>query len=345
MKRSSCPEIYSEVTSKSQKIGENKKEYPVFCYKYSTGDFVNLPAKNLFTSLNNSLKPDGNGIFYENNYVIQMSWKNGVINGEMIVVDKKLHCLIGIYSILNNTVLKTFDGTALEDDILDLSDRGTRWEGKVHNGEACGWGSLYNEHGQLEYTGFRFGTKNVCYGTLYHSDLATPSYDGMLHNNVRYGIGRLLARDGSLIYEGYWLNNVGLKTSMVYKAQSKTHLITPFTEELTFPRETAYLFEDIDLHWLFQLKHLHVEQNCFLFSPTNSLFSLSIQQLSALQSIRIESNSFHKIHTATISSLDRSLFSFFLELPSLEELYVGASCFLECEQLTLNGTLHLPLAP
>ena len=303
MKRNSCAEFYSETTAKIPRMSIIRQIPPVIHYRYSIGDVVLIPSKNLFVNLNKSLKPDGDGVFYEDDSIIQMSWKDGVLNGEMFVVDKKRHSLIGIYNVVNNVVVSVFDGVNLQDGILDLSDKGDRWEGKVYCGEACGWGSLYNEKGELVYTGFRYGSRNICYGITYHYCSDIPMYDGMLHNDVRYGVGRVLARNQSVVYDGYWLNNCHLETSVVYNAQSDKHPITPMTKKLTFPSETVYLFGDVDLSWLFQLKELHVKQNSFFLSPSNSLFSLAIQQLNALEWIRIESNSFQKIKTVSISSL------------------------------------------
>lgn len=303
MKRNSCEEIYPETNSKIPKMSITRRKAPLLRYRYHIGDVVSLPSKNLFVSLNKSLKPDGDGIFYEDDVVIQMSWKDGVLNGEMIVVDKEHHCLIGMYNVVNNIVLSVFDGADLQDDTLDLSDKGDRWEGKVHCGEACGWGNFYNEKGDLEYTGFRFGKRNICYGIIYHYCSDVPMYDGMLHNDMRYGVGRVLARNQLLVYDGYWVNDSHLETSIVYNTQSDKHPITPMTEKLTFPSETVFVFEDIDLCWLFQLRELHVEHNSFILSPSNALFSLRIQQLDALEWIRIESNSFQRIRTVSISSL------------------------------------------
>lgn len=303
MKRSSCAEFVEEVQLKRQKVSNMKETYPSLRYKFSIGDIVRLPSKNLFVNFDTSLKPNGCGIFYEEDYIIQMSWKNGVINGEMIVVNRALHCLIGIYDIHNNMVLSVIDGLHFVKDTINLSDKGDRWEGTVYNGEACGWGELYDENNLLEYMGFRFGSRNICYGRSYHKDLKEIMYDGMVHNNVRYGLGKLIARNGTLVYDGPWLNDCYLEKSVVYDTYSGSNSISPFTERLVFPSETTYVNDDIDLSWLFHLKYLNVQPNTFVFSPDNSLYSLTVQHLNYLESIRIEQNTFQRIKTVRFTSL------------------------------------------
>lgn len=71
--------------------------------------------------------------------------------------------------------------------VLDLNDEGERWEGEVHQGQPYGWGVLYDKEGEKKYEGFRIGDVNVCYGTLYYSDIRTKEYQGEWCGGQRWG--------------------------------------------------------------------------------------------------------------------------------------------------------------
>ena len=51
----------------------------------------------------------------------------------------------------------------VQEDIINISDRGDRWEGNSLYGVPFGFGCYYNEENVLTYKGFVFDNKKMCY--------------------------------------------------------------------------------------------------------------------------------------------------------------------------------------
>lgn len=88
--------------------------------------------------------------------------------------------------------------------ILDLSKEGRRWDGMVYNGIPYGLGTLYDDEGKREYSGFLMGDIKVCYGMEYYSDIEKPMYEGPFCSGVHCGEGTLWDRQGSVIHSGFF---------------------------------------------------------------------------------------------------------------------------------------------
>ena len=56
-------------------------------------------------------------------------------------------------------------------DVIDLNEKGDRWEGDSQNGDPFGYGCIYNSENQLIYSGFIFEGLKVCYGTELYGEL------------------------------------------------------------------------------------------------------------------------------------------------------------------------------
>lgn len=91
--------------------------------------------------------------------------------------------------------------------ILDLSLEGDRWEGDVLDGEAFGWGKMYDKDNDLIYEGFAYKDKYVCYGTEFYKNSSQIRYSGMYYNGNWIGYGKLYDRKGNLVGMGCWMNN------------------------------------------------------------------------------------------------------------------------------------------
>ena len=61
--------------------------------------------------------------------------------------------------------------------VLDMKEKGERWEGDVLNNQPYGWGVLYDSENRKMYEGFRIRGVNVCYGTRYYSDIQKVEYE------------------------------------------------------------------------------------------------------------------------------------------------------------------------
>ena len=99
----------------------------------------------------------------------------------------------------------------IKNDIVDLNENGTRWEGDSLNGSPFGYGRIYNPENQLIYKGFMFEEMKVCFGEEYYGDIGIVEYEGNYYKNMKNGYGKLYDKKNELVYEGEWLNDNSLK--------------------------------------------------------------------------------------------------------------------------------------
>ena len=99
----------------------------------------------------------------------------------------------------------------IKNDIVDLNENGTRWEGDSLNGSPFGYGSIYNSENQLIYKGFMFEGMKVCFGEEYYGDIGIVEYEGNYYKGMKNGYGKLYDKKNELVYEGEWLNDTPLK--------------------------------------------------------------------------------------------------------------------------------------
>ena len=226
-----------------------------------------------------------------------------------------VHCDGYIYSVGNqgNSKYSSFS-------ILDLDRRGTRWEGPVYCGLPWGWGMLFDENGHLLYLGHMIGDQKVCYGTIYYSDIESECYCGMIHNNRKHGLGKMIDRRGEVENEGEWIEDV-LCTSTLYcslhtpirNLHSRLRWIT-ILSKIGFPATVHHLslehysvverielgpgcLQQIESFSLVDLQSLRLLLiRSYAFSPAISLQSsptkgqLSIRNCPCLKEITIERN-------------------------------------------------------
>lgn len=139
--------------------------------------------------------------------VIQMSGR------KIIVVDRERKAFLRLFIIDYLKERMTVDVkqknlSAIEhNQILDLSDEGDRWGGDVWNDQPYGWGVLYDKDSNIAYEGFRMGDRNVCYGTEYYSDIGVINYRGGYFDGMRWGRGTHYDRNGSVVFEGNWMED------------------------------------------------------------------------------------------------------------------------------------------
>ena len=98
----------------------------------------------------------------------------------------------------------------IKNDIVDLNENGTRWEGDSLNGSPLGYGRIYNPENQLIYKGFMFEGMKVCFGEEYYGDIGIVEYEGNYYKNMKNGYGKLYDKKNELVYEGEWLNDKSL---------------------------------------------------------------------------------------------------------------------------------------
>ena len=99
--------------------------------------------------------------------------------------------------------------------VIDLSDKGDRWEGDSLNNSPFGYGCKYNPENQLIYKGFIFEGMKVCFGNEFFGDAGIIEYEGEYYKNMRFGYGKLYDKKSNLLYEGGWLNNQPIELTNV----------------------------------------------------------------------------------------------------------------------------------
>ena len=76
-------------------------------------------------------------------------------------------------------------------DIIDLNEKGERWEGDSLSHDPFGYGCIYNSENQLIYSGFIFEGLKVCYGIELYGDVGLVEYEGGFYKGMRCGNGKL----------------------------------------------------------------------------------------------------------------------------------------------------------
>ena len=226
--------------------------------------------------------------------------------------------------------------------VLDLSDDGDRWDGDVMWNQPFGWGVLYDSENRKVYEGFRIGDINVCYGARYYSDIQKVEYEGEWYGGMRSGHGIQYNRNGEVMYDGYWMNNKHIQTSVFMKERKLFHnFITtlkiegPWTKKECLSKSFFSMLPDLEvlitgdlcfnnqidltIMGMNNLKRIVIGNKCFRVRyyyygrPENCFRVVDCPQL---QSIEIGNRSFLEYGNCE-----------FRNLPSLEEMKFGNSCF------------------
>ena len=206
------------------------------------------------------------------------------------------------------------------DEIVDLSVEGDRWEGDVVDEKPCGWGVLFDKDNNKVYEGFRVGEMNVCYGRCFYADIESVEYAGEWCEGRRWRKGTQYDRNGGVVYEGEWVNDVHVKTEVV---------ITPGLE--TFHNHIEVLrvssgccngeeWSVLNMGLMGCLKSVVVENECFV-----NVSELKLSGMKRLESVVIGESCFTKHKHGSGRDMDRK---FCLKnCPKLKSLKTGDSSF------------------
>ena len=173
--------------------------------------------------------------------------------------------------------------------VLNLNDDGERWEGDVLNDEPYGWGVLYDSENRMVYEGFRIGEVNVCYGTLYYSDIQKVEYKGGFCEGRRWGRGVQYDRNGNRLFDGEWVNDEQSNQRVVLNEEN--HLLHSRIEELVVSNNSCNGEEWIvlDLSFMSKLRLFEVRDDCF-----ENVEEVMLTGLNRLERVVIGKNSFTK---------------------------------------------------
>ena len=230
-----------------------------------------------FCHFNGNLEAVGNALAILNHSVVeQLEIKDGMLCNYLFLVDYQLRKIIHCVEFDDEGAGYSQEITPYFS-IIDFDDYGARWEGECANDMPCGWGCCYDADGNLEYEGFRFGEKNVCYGCYFYPDLHSVKYIGTIHNGNRVGKGVSYGRNGEELYSGYWLDDVPLQ----YEQDGSIHSFSTFA--CLHPSDSCLL----NISLLVELKRLIIS-SC----SCRHVRSLSIVNAPKLEILKIESFSF-----------------------------------------------------
>ena len=227
--------------------------------------------------------------------------------------------------------------------VLNLNNKGLRWEGEMKESTPYGYGVLY-ENGRKKYEGFMIGEKKIYFGKEYYDDIELAEYVGCYENNKRFGKGILYNRDGSIEYKGLWKDN---RTSSEFDGI----LVTCITESIMVPFNSFKEVKTFVLpSWLHSLKTITIENEClskaqvFELDGLNSLKKILVGENSFVDPKRGSSTggSFRVLNCPNLTSISVGSGSFscfhsfqLSNLPSLQYLELGKGCFHDAESFEL----------
>ena len=100
MKRNSSGEENEELPSKLAR----RHSGPYLRYRFSLHQKVELDLKFAFVYYDNASRPDGHGILADYPLILQVNWKSGIVDGEIVVANVETKMLEGVYTVENGVV-------------------------------------------------------------------------------------------------------------------------------------------------------------------------------------------------------------------------------------------------
>ena len=213
--------------------------------------------------------------------------------------------------------------------VLDMKEKGERWEGDVLNDQPYGWGVLFDSENRMVYEGFRIGEVNVCYGRSYYLENGKIEYEGEWCEGNRMGAGVLYDRDEVVIHEGEWVNNRPLLTRV--EMTDKNPVLHNRVEELIVKDKSCNgkEWKSFDLSLLSKLRKLIVGDECF-----NKVEKVKLNGLNELESVVVGKESF-TFESDTTTSFEMK------DCEKLKELIIGEESFHIFGKFSLENTPSL----
>ena len=147
-------------------------------------------------------------------------------------------------------------------DIVDLNEKGERWEGDSLQHKPFGYGCIYDNENRIIYNGFIFEGMKVCFGCEFYGDVGIVKYCGNYYKNMKYGYGLLYYKKNELIYKGKWMNDNPIDISkIVIEKELQNQDIFFGLEEITICRNSMKNLECFKLIGFDHLKKLHIKEN------------------------------------------------------------------------------------
>ena len=267
--------------------------------------------------------------------VAQFQLMQGLVDGVAYIVNLDSCSIVGVHNFrLGEQIPLEYSYEHLDYAVLDLDDRGTRWEGSLLHGQPFGFGELYNTEGLRVFCGFLFNGQYSCYGATYFQDNGLLEYQGMFYKGKRFGYGTLHDRFSTVVYNGEWVDDMHPVISLkIEKRAASVDGLSSTLHELTIEDSVCEAMQRLHLTLMNNLEKLVIADNSFEM-VTDCLFSLP-----SLKTLIIGNNSFlGRSVWNSMQSVPCVNGSFEVSsCPQLEELTIGAYSFLGCSKFILHG--------
>ena len=250
----------------------------------------------IYSKINNNCESDGCTLVEIQTNLIPLyllaNYKNGVLSGNGVFFTKEENGLFYLVKFENNSIVHLYNYVIKDFDIIDEED-GKRWEGavciKLDNQEVlfpCGYGVYYDEDGNVDFRGIRFGNELNGYGTMYwNKNMKCTSF--FIHGK-EFGFGIYYDRKGNLVEKGIAVNGIVYlhwddhqESYIQVNSCSSTSLYFDFTgNQMSFPSCMHFSL----FHFI---QRIEIANDCKTISS-----HITIQNLPHLQFIQFPSNCF-----------------------------------------------------
>ena len=293
-KRNNSAECVDEVVSKQIHIDNKSTPSIRKKYSYKVGDTLQLASCSLYGFYDNNFVLNDETIAIDNDYVLYLEWKNNQVNGTVIVANIQQKKYTGIYKVENNIILACGDTSLIHHDILSNVYTGERWEGDCIDEAPCGWGDFYNSDNVEIYSGFRYGDKNICYGTYFYPDILNGKiqFNGFHSNGNLYGYGRRYDKNERLIGEGSWINGHYITFQDIEITPTSVTTGNTLMNSLVFKDRSGPYLHSLQFAHLPELTQFIVGDYCMLSLGCGEDLSLCFKNSPKLKVIRIGYSSF-----------------------------------------------------
>lgn len=177
-------------------------------------------------------------------------------------------------------------------DVIDVNDKGERWEGDSLNGLPFGYGCYYNAQNNIIYYGFMYELMKIGKGTSFYPDTGSVEYNGNFYKNLKHGYGVLYDKKKSIVYSGNWVldQQKPTETKQFIDKEMDINIIHYGIQEIMICDNFQTTLKSFCLFDYNNLSHLYIGDNClssirtFKIERCDSLHSIEIGKKSCIQS-------------------------------------------------------------
>lgn len=223
----------------------------------------------------------------------------------------------------NGEKWKEDDISKVSNIVLDLNNKGERWEGGILNNKIFGFGTIYNENNVMIYCGFMYDKAKVCYGISFYPDTGTIEYCGNFLVEMRHGCGKLYDKKQNLVYEGAWFRNKpATQVSYYVKDMFELDNIHFAMEDIVIGSGCEYELDTFVIQGWGGLKRLKIEDHCF-----GNVTEFEISNCKQLFSIEISSFCFNREFSEFGEGLSKRSKFCIKDCPVLNDIFIDHFSF------------------